>query len=181
MKGIAEPSYLEMWVIVSSVVCEASTLAEVSLYSYHLPLCWVLMSEFLCFSALQEVRIPPGPRLLILHHLEQCRIGARNPARQKAVMPTQTPPVALKQWNRIHCQRAISNDGACGGHCFENSVALRLGVVASLQCKQHCRIWYHRSQWREIGSSCSSEWIPVAVTGDTTSQSLLKNPAASLH
>lgn len=49
-------------------------------------------------SALQEVRIPPGPRLLILHHIDQYRNRSRMSDKQQPLpMPAFPAPSALKQ------------------------------------------------------------------------------------
>ena len=50
----------------------------------------VLTHSVLCFSALQEVRIPPGPRLLILNHVDRYRSALKPPM----FPPRQPPPQA---------------------------------------------------------------------------------------
>ncbi|CAD7704004.1 unnamed protein product [Ostreobium quekettii] len=45
-------------------------------------------------TALQEVRIPPGPRLLILHHLSQFKAEAGKPSRQTTDYPGVAMPSA---------------------------------------------------------------------------------------
>lgn len=57
-------------------------------------------------SALQEAKIPPGPRLLILHHLDQFR----NPASLlKPALPLPPlPPTPVLAINQVPAQAALA-------------------------------------------------------------------------